>query len=165
MIKAGNQIYRKEPCNVSLHSYSRCWLHLIWTTLDREPMLTKAAAVKGSGFLNSYAKEKGIYMKINYFNAEHVHTLIDLSTNMAIEDVVKLLKGSSSHWINEHKLLRGRFSWGRGYGAFSVSPSQVNRVASYIAGQKEHHHKKTFNEKFEIFVKRYGLVWRDEGNR
>ena len=123
---------------MSRHSYSRCGLHLIWTTLDREPMLTKPAAMKASRFLTDYAVEKNIYMKINYFNPEHVHALIDLPTSKSIEEVVQLFKGSSSHWINENRLLRGRLSWGRGYGAFSVSHSQVGQVAAYIAKQEEH---------------------------
>ena len=146
---------------MSLHSYSRCWLHLIWTTLNREPMLVKPAAVKASNFLSEYAREKNIYMTINFFNADHVHTLIDLPTNKTIEEVVQLFKGSSSHWINKNKLLRGRFSWGRGYGAFSVSHSHIERVAAYIAGQEEHHRKKTFAEEFETFVEKYDLEWRD----
>src|SRR5882762_9683209 len=91
---------------MSRHSYSRCWVHLIWTTLDREPMLTKPAAVKASRFLTKYALEKNIYLKINYFNAEHVHALIDLPTSKSIEEVVQLFKGSSSHWINQNRLLR-----------------------------------------------------------
>ncbi len=147
---------------MSIHSYSRCWLHLIWTTLDREPMLTKPAAVKASRFLSKYALEKNIYLKINYFNADHVHTLIDLPTGKSIEEVVQLFKGSSSHWINENRLLRGKFSWGRGYGAFSVSHSHVDRVAAYVAHQEEHHRKKTFGQEFETFVKKYGLNWIDE---
>ena len=124
-------------------------------------MLTKPAAVKASRFLTGYSLEKGIYMKINYFNAEHVHTLIDLPTDKSIEEVMKLFKGSSSHWINENRLLRGRFSCG-GYGAFSVSHSHVERVAAYIARQEEHHHKKTFSQEFEVFVKKYGLEWRED---
>jgi REP-associated tyrosine transposase len=62
-------------------------------------------------------------------------------------------------------MLKGHFSWGRGYGAFSVSHSDVDRVARYIANQEEHHRKRTYAEEFEIFVKRYGLEWRDESNR
>ena len=93
------------------------------------------------------------------------HALIDLPTSMSIEDVIKLFKGGSSHWINENKLVRGRFAWGRGYGAFSVSHSDVERVARYIANQEEHHRKWTFAEEYGLFVKRYGLEWRDEENR
>ncbi len=150
---------------MSTHSYSRCWLHLIWETLRREPMLAKRAAALASAELSRYAYEKGIYMKINYFNAEHTHALIDLPTNLSIEEVIKLLKGSSSHWINEQNLVRGKFAWGRGYGAFSVSHSDVDRVANYIARQEEHHRKRTFAQEYELFVRRYGLEWRDEENR
>jgi len=125
-------------------------------------MLVKPAAAAASKFLTNYALEKGIYMKINYVNPEHVHTLIDLPTNRTIEEAIKLFKGSSSHWINENRLLRGRFGWGRGYGAFSVSHSEVDKVAAYIANQEEHHRKKSFREEFELFVTKYGLVWHDD---
>ena len=150
---------------MSTHSYSRCWLHMIWETLRRERMLDKRAAAKASRYLTDYSAEKGIYMKINYFNSDHTHALVDLPTNLCIEEVVKLFKGGSSHWINESKLLHGRFAWGRGYGAFSVSHSDVDKVAKYIARQEEHHRKKTFAQEYEQFVKLYGLEWRDEGNR
>src|SRR5438874_11593332 len=93
--------------------------YLIWETLRREPMLDKRAAAKSSENLSRYSYEKGIYMKVNYFNADHTHALIDLPTNLSIEQVVQLLKGGSSHGINHNRLVKGRFAWGRGYGAFS----------------------------------------------
>ena len=142
---------------MSLHSYSRCWLHLIWTTLDREPMLVKPAAAKASRFLTTYAFEKGIYMKTNYFNAEHVHALIDLPTSKSIEEAVQLLKGSSSHWINAGDIVTGKFAWGRGYGAFSISHSNVDVVMRYIADQEEHHRQRTFTEELREFIDRHGL--------
>jgi REP element-mobilizing transposase RayT len=128
-------------------------------------MLDKRAATKASTSLTEYSRTKGIYMKTNFFNADHTHALIDLPTNVTIEQVMQLLIGSSSHWINEQRMLRGKFAWGRGYGAFSVSQSDVERVAKYIAGQEEHHRKKTFAEEYEQFLQRYGLEWRDEENR
>ena len=150
---------------MSTHSYTRCWLHLIWETLCREPMLDRRAAARASINLSEYSYEKGIYTKINYFNTEHTHALIDLPTNKTIEEVIHLFKGSSSHWINENRLIKGRFAWGRGYGAFSVSHSDVETVANYSTRQEEHHRKRTFADEYELFVKRYGLEWRDEGNR
>ena len=153
---------------MSTHSYSRCWLHLIWATLNRERSLKKSAAIKLSGFLYEYSQSKGIYMKINYVNADHVHALIDLPTKYSIEETMKLLKGASSHWINQERIIAAKFSWGRGYGAFSVSQSNVKDVSKYIANQEEHHRRKTFAEEYERFVRVYGLEWRDdapEGNR
>ena len=149
---------------MSTHSYTRLWTHLIWETLGREPMLDKQAAAKASTFLNDYSLEKGIYMKINYFNAEHTHALIDLPTRYSIEEAIKLLKGGSSYWINHNALIKGKFAWGVGYGGFSVSHSDVDRVARYIANQEEHHRKRTYSDEYELFVKRYGLEWRAEEN-
>jgi putative transposase len=150
---------------MALHSYCRCWLHVVWATLDRRPLLSKPAAVKLSGYLNEYSREKGIYMRINFVNADHVHALVDLPTNRTIEESVQLLKGSSSHWVNESNLVPGKFGWQRGYGAFSVSHSGVEVVGRYIANQEAHHKKKSFVEELQQLVERYGLEWHEEKNR
>ena len=150
---------------MSLHSYSRVWLHLVWATLERRRLLDKAAAVRLSGYLTQYASEKGIYMRINYVNPEHVHAVIDLPTRLCIEDAMQFLKGGSSHWINENSLVAGKFGWGRGYGAFSVSHSGIEEVGKYIADQEEHHRKRSFAEELRLFVERYGLEWHDDLNR
>ena len=100
-------------------------------------------------------------MKINYVNADHVHALIDLPTSLSIEELTQLLKGSSSHWINSNDLVRGKFAWGRGYGAFSVSESKVNSVAEYVANQAEHHRVRTFSEELRELLERHGLLWRE----
>ena len=101
-------------------------------------------------------------MKINFVNPEHVHALVDLPTGLCIEEMVQLFKGSSSHWINQSDLLSSKFAWGRGYGIFSVSHSGVSEVAKYIAGQEEHHRKRSYSEELQRLVERYGLQWRDE---
>jgi REP element-mobilizing transposase RayT len=101
-------------------------------------------------------------MLINHVNADHVHALVDLPKDCTIENLFKLLKGSSSHWVNENQLLAGRFSWGRGYAALSVSQSNVSRVAQYIRNQDAHHRKKSFREEIEGFVRLYGLEFVDD---
>src|SRR5436190_18381211 len=115
---------------MSTHSYSRCWLHVIWETLRREPMVDKRAAAKASENLYSYSHEKGIYMKINYFNADHTHALIDLPTNKTIEQVIQFFKGGSSHWINESRLIRGKFAWGE---AMGHSQSHIQTQIEYVS--------------------------------
>ena len=147
---------------MSLHSYSRVWLHIVWATLERRPLLDKPAAARLSAHLHDYAKQKGIYMKINFVNPDHVHALIDLPTNLAIEDMMQLFKGSSSQWINEQNLVAGKFGWGRGYGVFSVSESGVAEVCAYIANQEDHHRKRDFAEELKLFVERHGLEWRKD---
>ena len=147
---------------MSLHSYSRVWLHLTWATLERRPLLFQSAAARVSAYLSQYSSQKGIYLKINHVNPDHVHVLIDLPTHLSIEEVMQLFKGSSSHWINENNLVPGKFCWGRGYGAFSVSHSAVAEVAQYIATQEEHHRTRSFSEELKRLVERYGLKWHDD---
>ena len=147
---------------MSLHSYSRVWVHLVWATLERRPLLTKAVAAKLSVHLMRYAEEKNIYMKINFVNPDHVHALVDLPTGLSIEEMMQFLKGGSSHWVNQNGLVTGKFGWGRGYGVFSVSHSGVEEVARYIARQEEHHRKKSFSDELKLLVERYGLKWRDD---
>jgi putative transposase len=149
---------------MALHSYCRCSVHLIWGTLNREKVLNKEAAERVSRYLHEYAETKSVYMKINYVNADHVHALLDLPTGLSIEEVAQLLKGSSSHWINVNDLVAGKFAWGRGYGAFSVSESNVGQVAAYIAGQGQHHRVRTFAQEFKEFIHRYGLRQSEEGS-
>ena len=150
---------------MSIHSYSRCWIHLIWGTVNREKLLNKRAAADLSRYLGEYAQEQGVYMKINFVNADHAHALIDLPTALSIEKLMQLLKGSSSHWINSHDVITGKFAWGRGYGAFSVSESNADQVARYIANQGEHHRVRTFAEELREFIDRHGLHWKDEESR
>jgi REP element-mobilizing transposase RayT len=138
---------------------------LIWGTLNREKLLHKEAAVRLSRFLTEYADSKDVYMKINYVNADHVHTLIDLPTGRSIKELIQFLKGSSSHWINANNILPGKFAWGRGCVAFSVSESNVSQVAAYIARQEEHHRVRTFADELREFIERHGFRWQDEKSR
>ena len=124
---------------MSVHAYSRCWIHLIWGTLDREKSLTKTAAVRVSRYLNKYAESKSVYMKINYVNADHVHALIDLPTAFSIEELIQLLKGGSSHWINSHDVVTGKFAW--------------------------HHRVRTFAEELKEFIDRHRLQWKNAESR
>ena len=150
---------------VSVHSYSRCWIHLIWGTLNREKLLDKEAAARLSHHLTEYAGTKDVYLKINFVNADHVHALVDLPTNLSIEELIQLLKGNTSHWVNANNLLHGKFAWGRGYGAFSVSESNVNRVAAYIAGQEEQQRQRTIADELRELIERHGLRWQNGQSR
>ena len=87
--------------------------------------MNKDAVHSVSRYLNEYAKTKGIYMKINYVNADHVHALVDLPTGLSVEELMQLLKGSSSHWINENNLAPGKFAWGEDT-LLSLCPNQMS---------------------------------------
>lgn len=148
---------------MSLHSYSKCWLHIIWATLDRQKSLnTEAVRKQLSSYLFEYSKSKEVYMKHNFVNNDHVHVLIDLPTSFSIENLLHMLKGSSSHWINQSNLLLDKFSWGRGYGVFSVSESSLDKIYNYITNQEEHHKMKSFQEEYLAFINAYGMKYVQE---
>ncbi len=139
---------------MSTRSYTKIWVHYIWGTKNHSKVLTdKEFRKKISLHLMENSKEKGIYMKVNYINSDHVHALIDLPTNKTVEEVARLLKGELSHWINNN--IDFKFNWSVGYAAFSVSESNVDRVVRYILNQEEHHRKKTFTEEYEEFLRAY----------
>ena len=98
-------------------------------------------------------------MRMNYVNADHVHTLIDFPTNLTLENLLQLLKGGTSYWINKKSLVPGRFAWARGYSIFAVSQSNINHVHAYIANQNEHHRRKTFLEEYQRFISSHELVY------
>lgn len=150
---------------MSLRSYNKIWIHFIWETFDGEKIFSKDQRKEISNLLYEYCKEKNIFMKINYVNADHVHALIDLPTNLSVEDCIKLLKGASSFYINKNRITDKKFSWGKGYGSFSVSTSQLNNEIRYIKNQEEHHRTKSFTEEYELFMKKYGSEFLGEANR
>ena len=141
---------------MSVRSYTKIWLHLIWSTNKRERLLPdKNLRTELSRYYYNYSEENGIYMKVNYVNAEHVHSLINLPTNLTVEKVLHLYKGSSSNWLN--KQVNFRFQWGKGYGAFSVSESNLDRVVKYIINQEEHHRKKSFTKEYKEFLRKHNI--------
>jgi putative transposase len=124
-----------------LHSYTRIFVHFVWATKNREKVLTKDVRPRVYQHIAKYANENGIVIKAMNVQMDHVHCLIDVASNQNVDYIVKLLKGESSHWINEKDIVSPKFLWQRGYGAFSMSPSHIEKVIEYIANQDEHHRK------------------------
>ncbi len=103
------------------------------------------------------AEEKGI--QIDFINcvADHVHCLIVLSNDQTLVNTLKLLKGESAHWINQEKLVAGKFGWQDEYFAVSVSESGRERVRNYIRDQAKHHERQTIGEEFGEFMRRHAF--------
>jgi REP element-mobilizing transposase RayT len=78
----------------------------------------------------------------------HIHVFVGYKPHQSIPDLLQDIKGSSSGWINSKKLVKGKFSWQEGYGAFSYSHSHIDKVVKYIMNQEEHHKKRTFKEEY-----------------
>jgi len=89
--------------------------------------------------------------------ADHVHILCGLSRNMSIAKLVGDVKRGSSKWIKTKGRMLTKFAWQNGYGVFSVGQTEVERVREYIAGQEEHHRRKTFQDEYRSFLKEYGI--------
>jgi REP element-mobilizing transposase RayT len=89
--------------------------------------------------------------------ADHVHALLSLPGMMSFAKAVQLIKGGSSKWIHDTFSNREKFAWQEGYGAFSVSASQVPKTIAYINNQKEHHRKKSFHEEFLELLNKHGI--------
>lgn len=142
---------------MSVRSYTKILLHLIWCTHNREKSLNdKELRKKLTAYFHEYSIEKGIFMKNCFVNSDHVHCLIDLPTNKTIEELLHLLKGSSSNWVN--KQVNYKFQWATGYAAFSVSESQSAKVSEYIDNQEEHHKVKSFIEEYDELIEKHKVL-------
>lgn len=90
---------------------------------------------------------------------DHVHVFIGMNPKQSISDMMQNLKGDSSKWINEKKVVRGHFEWQSGYGAFSYSHSQIDAVVQYIINQEEHHRKRTFTEEYLALLQKFDVAY------
>ena len=93
---------------------------------------------------------------------DHLHAFIGLKPAMAISDLVRDVKNNSSNFINDRKLVKGKFSWQEGYGAFSYKHSQLDAVYNYILNQEEHHKKKTFKQEYTDLLKSFEIDYNDQ---
>jgi putative transposase len=139
------------------HSFNKIWIHAIWATKDRMTLIQPSVEQKIHQFVAEQLKELGCPVRIINGMPDHIHCLFLLNPQKSIAEVVKQIKGSSSHFVNQNNLLAEKFSWQTGYAAYSVSESVVDKVFLYIKNQKQHHHKKTFQQEYEEFLKLYGL--------
>lgn len=138
-------------------SWVRIWIHLVFTT-HKNNSFFNSPEIREEVYnhISDNAKLKNIWLDSVAGYTQHVHCLISLGKDQTISEVVQLIKGESSFWINKNKLVQGKFGWQDDYWAVSVSESHVEKVKAYIQNQEEHHRVKTFDEEVEEFMKKYG---------
>jgi len=90
---------------------------------------------------------------------DHLHAFVGLKSTITVSDLVRDIKAGSSGFINDKKWIRGRFNWQEGFGAFSHSHSEIDRVVKYIQNQEEHHRKKTFKEEYLKMLKDFSVEY------
>jgi putative transposase len=137
------------------NTFTQIYIHLVFATKERCPQLQNQHQKQIYAYLVAKAKENECYVKAIGGMNDHIHMLVTLNPKHSVSEIVKVLKGSSSHYINEMKVSPRHFEWQTGYGAFSVSQSSVSKVASYIRTQEEHHKQVTFNDEFIAMLKKY----------
>jgi putative transposase len=134
-------------------SFTKLYIHCVWSTKKREKILNKDARGKIFAHIQRNCRKKDItLLAINGF-IDHIHLLIDLNPAMSIAEAVNLIKGESSHWINENKIIHGDFRWQKRYSAFTVSYSVKQKVISYIRNQEAHHQGLRYLDELKKFYK------------
>ncbi|MBS1669457.1 MAG: IS200/IS605 family transposase [Bacteroidetes bacterium] len=130
----------------------KIWIHAVWATKNREPLLTKKLRPQLFAHIRENAMGKNIH--IDFINGfiEHVHCLISLNPDQSIAKTMQLIKGESSFWINKNKLCPTAFEWQDEYFAASVSESKLDVVRKYIQNQEAHHSKRTFQQEYDEFA-------------
>ena len=137
--------------------FIKIWIHFVWATKNRYPFLTPNIRQNVFKHIKENGALKNIHIDFVNGYSEHVHCLVSLNQKQTIAEVMQLVKGESSHWINKQKLTTDKFEWQDEYFAVSISESDVNRVRDYIKNQEQHHAKKTFAQEYEEFIKKYGF--------
>jgi len=137
--------------------YIKIWIHTVWSTYNRKPFLEKDFRGEIFNHIKENSIKKGIY--IDHINGylDHVHCLISLGLDQNIAALMQLVKGESSHWINQQKYLKTKFSWQEEYFAVSIGESQLGMVRKYIQNQEEHHSKASFQQEYDELISRYGF--------
>jgi putative transposase len=138
--------------------FIKVYIHFVWSTKNRVPLLnSKEIRQKVWNHIKENAPKKGIF--IDYVNgySDHCHCLVSMNSNQTIQQIMQLIKGESSFWINKHLITEQKFEWQDEYYAASVSESMIETVRNYIKNQEEHHLDNTFNQEFDEFISKYGF--------
>ena len=140
------------------HTFANLLAHVIFSTKDRETLITPKLKAELLPYMGGIMRN--LHGKVIESNArpDHYHGLYSFPPVLAVADAVRVIKTNSSAWV--HETCGGTaFAWQTGYGAFSVSQSNLSDVVEYIRHQDEHHRRLTFQEEFVAFLKRHGIAY------
>lgn len=145
------------------HTYPRIWIHTVFGTKLRKPLIQPTFEQSLYEHIKNHF-EVDFHCLVRIINGcpDHVHILFLLSPNYALKDILQNIKGESSHWVNEQDFMTTKFAWQIGYGAFSVSESNVEIVRRYIANQKVHHKQTSYVDEVRELLKEHGLSFGEE---
>jgi putative transposase len=139
------------------HTYTNLNYHLVFSTKNREPLITDDVRPRLYDYMGGIIRQRrGMVIEMNGVS-DHVHVLARLHPNDAVAVVLRELKSNATGWMHKVFPALKDFSWQNGYGAFTVSYSQVRKVQDYIRRQEEHHQKRTFRDEFILLLKKNGI--------
>ena len=139
-------------------TYHSVWVHLVWATKHRTPLITPGLKHERYSILRGIAEAKGYHL--NFINGveDHIHLLMRIPPQFAISTLVRELKGVSHMIIRKRNLSGAYFHWQDGYAAFSVSPKDLDAVRDYIRFQERHHANISFETEWERYEKMGAIV-------
>ena len=137
---------------------TKVWIHLVFSTKNRYPFITKEIRQKVFDHIVENSKAKKIFLHSINGHIDHVHLLIRLKPTQTLSRVVQLIKGESSYWININKIANNNFEWQDEYFAVSVSEANLTKIISYIDNQEFHHEKISFHDEYLELLKMHELV-------
>lgn len=135
---------------------------MVFAVKGREGIITKDFRDELHKYMSGILKNDSAFPLAVGGWKDHVHVFFELPPDCKISDLMRMLKATSSKWINENKFVKGKFQWQEGYGAFSYSRSLRNNVINYIINQEKHHSKMTFKEEYLDLLKKFEIEFKDE---
>ncbi len=143
-------------------SFTQLTYHVVFGTKYRRPFITKSLREPLYEYVGGIIRAKhGQLLEIGGIE-DHIYMLVNLAASVAVSDSVRDIKANSSRWVNDRPDQSMPFEWQKGYGAFTVSYSQVDVVRRYIEKQQEHHRKKTFQEEYVELLERHGIPYEQQ---
>jgi REP element-mobilizing transposase RayT len=135
------------------------YVHLIFSTKNRELFIVPDLGPRLYGYIGGILRQTGEVLVEAGGMPDHIHLLVSLGRQASVADTVRTVKANSSRWVHETFPDRAAFGWQNGYGAFTVSHSNVESVREYIRGQAEHHKKRSFQDEYREFLRRHAIEW------
>ena len=141
------------------HSYAQNHIHLVFSTKNRLKLISKDLQPRLWAYVAGICKHQNMLAFAVGGIEDHIHVLFRLPPTITLVRAVTLIKSNSSKWIREQRI---KFAWQEGYGAFSVSSSNVSTVIKYIDNQQAHHRKFTFEQEFIAMLQKPGIPYDPE---
>jgi REP element-mobilizing transposase RayT len=140
-------------------SLARLHVHLVFSTKNRERILTEGVRPSLHAYMATVLQNFGCPALLINSVSDHIHILFELGRTAAVSAAVEEVKTTSSKWLKTQGADFATFAWQAGYGAFSVSESNIPSVRDYIANQAAHHRVKSFQEEYRSFLAKHGVAF------